>query len=450
MSLMERVARAQEGGLSERVYPTEGSARERLRAGVLRLVPIDELAVSMASRPEWARSEIRRACREVFEDPAWAFTDETTKGRLAEEVIDTIFGFGLIEDLLEDDTVTEIMINGTSSIYYERDGRLHRYDRVFATDEEIRALVDRVIGPLGRRIDEASPKVNARLPQGHRVHAIIAPLSLSGTVVTIRKFASRVMDLSDMQQAGSLPDTVRSFLIWAVKARKNIAVSGGTGSGKTTMLNALSCEISHDERIVTIEDSAELRFLEHPHVVGLEARPRNAEGFGEIGIRDLVIDALRMRPDRIIVGECRGAEALDMLQAMNTGHAGSLTTLHANSPAEAVSRLTTMVRFAADLPVDVIESSIALAFDLCIQTTRSAEGLRYVSELASFSFDSERRACAVTPLYRRGPTDAVGEWLQVPAWVEEAVRLGVIDRGEVGEWMDLAGLRLQERSQRSA
>lgn len=439
MSLMERVVRAQQGESSARspirsVAPSE-TARERLRSEVLGLLPTEEIAASMATRPEWARSEIRRACREVLAGPAWAFADEASRSRLIEEVIDSVFGFGLIEDLLEDDTVTEIMINGTSSIYFERDGRLHRYDRTYATDEEIRALVDRIIGPLGRRIDEASPKVNARLPQGHRVHAIIAPLSLSGTVVTIRKFASAVMTLAEIEEAGSFPSSVRQLLAWAVRTRKNIAVSGGTGSGKTTLLNALSCEIPHDERVVTIEDSAELRFSEHPHVVSLEARPRNAEGFGEVGIRDLVIDALRMRPDRIIVGECRGAEALDMLQAMNTGHAGSLTTLHANSPVEAVSRLTTMVRFAADLPVDVIESSIALAFDLVVQTARSAKGNRYVSEIASFSFDRDRRACVVSPMYRRLPASGRGEWVRAASWLEDAVEQGVISREEVGEWM---------------
>lgn len=291
-----------------------------------------------------------------------------------------------------------------------------------------------MLGPLGRRVDEASPMANARLPQGHRVHVIIPPLAVDGPVLTIRKFASRVMTLGDMMETGSFGATVGSCLTWAVRARKSIAVSGGTGSGKTTLLNALSCVLPRDERIVTIEDSAELRFLEHPHVVRLEARPRSVEGTGEVTIRDLVINALRMRPDRIVVGECRGAEAIDMLQAMNTGHDGSLTTLHANSPSDVVSRLTTMVRYAADLPVDVIESNVASAFDAVVQTARSLDGARFVSEVAELSYDRGRRACQVRTLYRRERSEAEGRWRAAPRWIDELPTLRVASGEEVAAW----------------
>lgn len=276
--------------------------------------------------------------------------------------------------------------------------------------------------------------VNARLPEGHRVHVIIPPLALDGPVMTVRKFAKRVMTLGDMVERGSFDERMRTFLVWAVRARKSIAVSGGTGSGKTTLLNALSCELSPEERIITIEDSAELRFLEHPHVVRLEARPRNAEGTGEVTIRDLVTNALRMRPDRIVVGECRGAEALDMLQAMNTGHDGSLTTLHANSPTDVVARLTTMVRYAVDLPVDVIESNVASAFDLIVQTARSLDGTRFVSELAELAYDREKRCCRVRVLYRHEPSEREGRWRAFPGWLDGLSDAGIAADGEVEQW----------------
>lgn len=276
--------------------------------------------------------------------------------------------------------------------------------------------------------------VNARLPEGHRVHVIIPPLALDGPVMTVRKFAKRVMTLDDMVERESFDERMRTFLVWAVRARKSIAVSGGTGSGKTTLLNALSCELSPEERIITIEDSAELRFLEHPHVVRLEARPRNAEGTGEVTIRDLVTNALRMRPDRIVVGECRGAEALDMLQAMNTGHDGSLTTLHANSPTDVVARLTTMVRYAVDLPVDVIESNVASAFDPIVQTARSLDGTRFVSELAELAYDREKRCCRVRVLYRREPSEREGRWQAFPGWLDGLSDAGIAADGEVEQW----------------
>lgn len=435
MSLMSRV-RATDGVAlqSSQDDVKDSSGLDLLKNQIQVFVSIDEIASLMAQSPARARNELKGACRQAFEDAAWAGVPDGHRRMLVDRLVDEIFGFGPLEPLLADDTITEVMVNGPSDVFYERAGRLHRSDRCFVDVEQLRALIDRVLGPLGRRVDEASPLVNARLPEGHRVHVAIPPLALDGPVMTIRKFARRVMTLEDMMDGGSFDEAMRLILVWAVRSRKSIAVSGGTGSGKTTLLNALSCVVSHDERIITIEDSAELRFLEHPHVVRLEARPRNAEGTGEVTIRELVINALRMRPDRIVVGECRGAEAIDMLQAMNTGHDGSLTTLHANSPADAVARLTTMVRYAVDLPVDVIESNVASAFDLVVQTARSLDGSRFVSEAAEFSFDREHRSCEVKTLFRRDISKCSGTWFAPPCWLEEVSQSGVAGREEVEAW----------------
>lgn len=433
MSLLERVERAGNGAcLREGTEAALGL--DALKEQVQAIVSADEVAALQAENPGRARSEVRSACRRVFEGLAWAGVAVEQRARLEGELLDAVFGFGPLEGLLADDAVTEIMVNGPQSVFFERDGRLFRSEQRFADEGQLRALVDRVLGPLGRRIDESSPMVNARLPQGHRVHVVIPPLALDGPVLTIRKFARRVMTLADMQALGSFDGAMRQFLTWAVRARKSVAVSGGTGSGKTTLLNALSCAIPHEERIITIEDSAELRFLEHPHVVRLEARPRNAEGLGEVTIRDLVTNALRMRPDRIVVGECRGAEALDMLQAMNTGHDGSLTTLHANSPADVVSRLATMVRYAVDLPVDVIESNVASAFEVVVQTARALDGSRFVSDVAELVYDGGKRCCKVRPLFMRGLAERVGRWVALPAWIDEVADIGVAEREEVERW----------------
>lgn len=432
MSLMSRVRDIDDASTG----PTgpNGGALEKLKEQMQAFVSTDEIASIMVEQPSRARNELKSACRQVFEDAMWAAVPVHVRERLVDELIDMVFGFGPLESLLADETVTEIMVNGPDAVFFERDGRLYPSDQRFADEGQLRALVDRVLGPLGRRIDEASPMVNARLPEGHRVHVIIPPLALDGPVMTVRKFAKRVMTLDDMVERGSFDERMRMFLVWAVRARKSIAVSGGTGSGKTTLLNALSCELSPEERVITIEDSAELRFLEHPHVVRLEARPRNAEGTGEVTIRDLVTNALRMRPDRIVVGECRGAEALDMLQAMNTGHDGSLTTLHANSPTDVVARLTTMVRYAVDLPVDVIESNVASAFDLIVQTARSLDGARFVSEIAELAYDREKRCCRVCALYRREQSDREGRWHAFPGWLDELSGAGIAADEEVEQW----------------
>lgn len=407
-----------------------------LKERVQERISADRMAQLVRESPHRARSEVRSACRAVFAEGWGEGLSSEGREALTERLLDSVFGLGPLEGPLEDETVTEIMVNGTSSFYVERDGLLERRPAPFSDDAQVRALIDRIIGPLGRRIDESSPMVNARLPQGHRVNAVIPPLALDGSVLTIRKFRAKVITVEELVTSGSLDERVAQLLVWAVRMRKNVAVTGGTGSGKTTLLNALSCKIPPGERILTIEDSAELRFHEHPHVVRLEARPRNAEGAGEVTIRDLVTNALRMRPDRIVVGECRGAEALDMLQAMNTGHDGSLTTLHANSPAEAIMRLTTMVRYAADLPVDVVEAQIASAIDLAVQTARAPDGGRYVSEVVSFSFDEEGRRCRPKSLYERDYLRKNARWRAFPAWLEDVPAAGVAQESEVNSWKE--------------
>lgn len=433
MTLFERV-QAAGNGVAAAGEKSPDELLSLLRSQVEQAVSADDIANIMIDNPERARNEVRSACRQAFEDDAWAATDSRDRAKLTENLVDMVFGLGPLETLLADKSITEVLVNGSQSVYFEKNGVLHKSELTFANDEQVRALIDRIIGPLGRRIDESSPMVSARLPQGHRVHAIIPPLAVDGPMLSIRTFTPQIITLDDMVDGGAFDARVRQFLIWLVTARKNVAVSGGTGSGKTTLLNALSCYISHGERVITIEDSAELRFLEHPHVVRLEARPRNAEGMGEVTIRELVASALRMRPDRIIVGECRGGEALDMIQAMNTGHDGSLTTLHANSPEEAVGRLVAMVRFAADLPVDVIESQIAGALDVMVQTARTLSGTRYISEIAEVLYDRDKRLCLTRTVYKREPHEKQGAWLYVPQWVSDLPVQGVATESEVKLW----------------
>lgn len=298
--------------------------------------------------------------------------------RLEREVFNEALRLGPLEELLADDTVTEIMVNGAHRIYVERHGKLQLTDLQFLDDDSVMAVIERIVSPIGRRIDESQPYVDARLEDGSRVNAIIPPLSLSGPTLTIRKFARRTLTVDDFIHFGTWTRNAAEFMKACVLLRKNIIVAGGTGSGKTTLLNLLSGFIPSDERIVTVEDAAELR-LQQPHVVRLEARPPNIEGRGAVPIRDLVKNCLRMRPDRIIVGECRGGEALDMLQAMNTGHDGSLTTVHANSPRDVVSRLETMVLMSGmELPSRAIREQIASAVDIIIHESRLSDGSRKV------------------------------------------------------------------------
>lgn len=440
MSLLEWV-RVAEDARDQQDDERVATGLESLRMAVGELVPLDRVALIAVDSPERARNEIRAACRRLSTRDPWKALAPAVFRDLVEGLISTVFGLGPLEDLIADETVTEIMVNGTDSVYIERDGRLSRASVSFESDEQVRALIDRILGPLGRRVDESSPMASARLPQGHRVNAVLPPLSLNGPLLTIRAFTRRAMTLAELKARGSFDETVEQFLIWAVGSRRSIAVSGGTGSGKTTLLNALSCHISHEERVITIEDAAELKFDEHPHVVRLEARAPNAEGTGEVTIRELVVNALRMRPDRIIVGECRSDEAIDMLQAMNTGHDGSLTTLHANAPREAVERLVTMVRFAVELPPDAIEAQIGNALDLIVQTARRPGGARCISEIAEVSFDHGRRRCVVRTLYRWEVGQEAGFWLDYPQWVDRLAPMGLADRREVKTWMRSLDLR---------
>ena len=301
--------------------------------------------------------------------------------RIIREIGDDILGYGPLEPFLRDDSITELMVNGAARIYVERDGRIEGTSTAFLDDKHLLRIIDKIVSLVGRRIDESSPMVDARLPDGSRVNAVIPPLSLSGPVLTIRKFSRDPYTLDDLVNFGTLTPKAGMLLNAAVCGKLNVLISGGTGTGKTTMLNALSAFVPGAERIVTIEDAAELQ-LQQEHVVALESRPANIEGRGEVTIRDLVRNALRMRPDRIIVGEVRGPEALDMLQAMNTGHDGSLTTIHANSPRDALARLEMLVLMAGvDLPLRAIREQIAGAFDLVIHLTRLVDGTRRVTHV---------------------------------------------------------------------
>jgi pilus assembly protein CpaF len=301
--------------------------------------------------------------------------------RLTLEIADDILGHGPLERLLADDSVTEVMVNGPFDVWVERQGRLYETTVRFNDDLHLSRIINKMVAQVGRRIDESSPMVDARLPDGSRVNAIIPPLSLSGPLVTIRKFSKKRLDLTDLIQMGSLSTPTVEFLKRCILAELNILISGGTGSGKTTMLNALSTAIPDSDRIVTIEDAAELR-LNQRHVLRLESRPQNIEGEGAIPIRDLVRNSLRMRPDRIIVGEVRGPEALDMLQAMNTGHDGSLSTVHANAPRDALARVETMVMMAGyDLPIHAIRHQVSSALDLLVHLERLEDGSRRVTAI---------------------------------------------------------------------
>jgi pilus assembly protein CpaF len=324
-----------------------------------------------------------RVLREVTEQLTLDRTPLTReeRRRIVREITDDILGYGPLEPLLRDDTVTEVMVNNFDRIFIERNGKLEQSPTTFADNAHLLRIIDKIVSQVGRRIDEASPMVDARLPDGSRVNAIIPPLSLRGPTLTIRKFSRDPYTMDDLITFGTLTPKAAQFLAACSRGKLNILISGGTGTGKTTTLNAISAFVPGDERIVTIEDAAELQ-LQQDHVITLESRPPNIEGQGEIRIRELVRNALRMRPDRIIVGEVRGPETLDMLQAMNTGHDGSLTTIHANSPRDALARLETLVLTAGvDLPLRAIREQTASAFDLLVQITRLVDGSRRISHI---------------------------------------------------------------------
>jgi pilus assembly protein CpaF len=363
------------------VAPDPAQAFENLKRQIHgRLV--DKLDLSRVGDLEGER--LRREIRLVVEhlcDTENPMLNRTERDRLVEEVLDETFGLGPVEALLKDPTISDILINGPRSVYVERRGRLERSEVTFRDNNHLMQIIDRIVSKVGRRVDETSPMVDARLPDGSRVNAIIPPLALDGPAVSIRRFGSRPLKLEDLLNYKSFTREMIMLLEAACKARLNVIISGGTGSGKTTLLNTLSAFIPATERIVTIEDAAELQ-LQQPHVVRLETRPPNIEGRGEVTSRDLVRNALRMRPDRIIIGECRGAEALDMIQAMNTGHEGSLTTLHANTPRDALARLETMMLMAGfELPIRALRQQVASSVDLMIQVNRLQGGPRKVTSI---------------------------------------------------------------------
>jgi len=356
------------------------SIKQQIHRELVERLDIKRLTASRIQRDELSK-KARSTLEKIVKDVQAKLPPGMSPEQLVKEVYDEALRLGPLEDLLADDSVTEIMVNGHDQVYVERSGRLDLTDLTFMDDASVLAIIERIVSPIGRRIDESQPYVDARLPDGSRVNAIIHPLSLIGPCLTIRKFSRDPFTDADLIRFGTLTEGAAEFLKVCVKLRKNIVVSGGTGSGKTTFLNVLSGYLPGEDRIVTIEDAAELR-LTQSHVVRLEARPPNIEGRGAITIRDLVRNALRMRPDRIVVGECRGGEALDMLQAMNTGHDGSLTTVHANAPRDVISRLETMVLMSGmELPVRAIREQIASAVDMIAHESRMSDGSRKITKI---------------------------------------------------------------------
>lgn len=361
--------------VQRRPVPTGGSTMDIKTRVQTKL--LSELDPSMnASSPEF-RATVEELFATILSEENIVMS-RTERNSLFEAIIAEILGFGPLEPLLADESITEIMVNGPKNIYIEQKGNLSRANVTFENDDHVLRVLDRIVAPLGRRIDESSPYVDARLPDGSRVNAVIRPIALCGPTITIRKFSKRPLQIEDLIRFGSITPEIAEFLRACVIARLNIIVSGGTGSGKTTLLNVCSSFIPNNERIITVENAAELQ-LRQEHVVSLESRPPNIEGRGEVTIQDLVVNCLRMRPDRIVVGECRGGEALDMLQAMNTGHDGSLTTAHSNSPRDTISRLEVMCLMAGmDLPVRAIREQISSAVDMILHQERLRDGTRKV------------------------------------------------------------------------
>ena len=397
MGLQDRLSRPDGNGASALADPAASAPatpREKARRSTGTVDPYAELKTRIHHgviatvgvelfKQEMTEDLHERVMRSVTEQLVLDRTPLTREERrqIVREITDDILGYGPLEQLLRDDSVTEVMVNAFNRIYCERAGRIERTTAAFVDNAHLLRIIDKIVSQVGRRVDEASPMVDARLPDGSRVNAIIPPLSLKGPTLTIRKFSRDPYTMNDLVNFGSVSPKAAQFLAACVKGKLNILISGGTGTGKTTTLNAMSAFVPEDERIVTIEDAAELQ-LQQEHVITLESRPPNIEGQGEVRIRELVRNALRMRPDRIIVGEVRGAETLDMLQAMNTGHEGSLTTIHANSPRDALSRLETLVLTAGlDLPLRAIREQISSAFDVLVQITRLVDGSRRITHI---------------------------------------------------------------------
>ena len=404
------------------------SVQKQIQHELLKRMDMKKLTVQgvgREGREENARAKIRAIIGEVVANGR--LPDGIDPVRLEDDVFNEAMRLGPLEDLLADDSVSEIMVNGPANVYVERHGKLELSDCQFSDDASVLAVIERIIAPLGRRCDESQPYVDARLSDGSRVNAIIAPLALSGPTITIRKFAKKALTPEDFIRFGTWTRDAADFMRLCVVLRKNVIVAGGTGSGKTTLLNLLSGFIPADERIVTVEDAAELR-LQQPHVVRLEARPPNIEGKGAVPIRDLVKNCLRMRPDRIIVGECRGGEALDMLQAMNTGHDGSLTTVHANSPRDVISRLETMVLMSGmELPSRAIREQIASAVDIIIHESRMSDGSRKVTAITEVTgLEGSQIVMQDIFAFRQTGVDAHGKVLgemrptgAVPTWIDQ-------------------------------
>jgi pilus assembly protein CpaF len=428
--------------------PEDGSSEQARHADVelrrevhrLLLANLDLVALDPSKMDDPSlRPKVLTALRKVIRALDERIPAQVDRDALIGELADEALGLGPLERFLSDPTISEIMVVDADTIFVEQKGRLVLSDARFTDDERVRAVVERIITPLGRRIDESSPLVDARLRDGSRVNAVIRPLAIRGTCITIRKFSKSPLTLEKLVDFAALTPEMGLFLNRSVIAKKNIVIAGGTGSGKTTLLNVLSERIPNDERIVTIEDAAELK-LKQAHVVSLETRPANMEGRGEYTIRDLVKNALRMRPDRIVVGECRGGEALDMLQAMNTGHDGSLTTTHANSPREAVSRLETLCLMAGlDLPARAIREQIAGAVHLLVQQTRLSDGSRKVTQICEVCGLGDEGEVRIVPIFQfvrtgTGPKgEVLGEFRStgfLPSFLHDFVVMGLVKPGE--------------------
>lgn len=434
MSVLERVRAQEVQGALEPVVQPKSELSSVLKRALVEQLGLATVA-SMVASPDMAqvRAEMGVTCQAILNQERFSQLSDVERDELVERVLDEVVGLGPIQPLLDDDSVTEVMVNGPSALYYERAGTLYRSNVVFESADQIMMVVDRILAPLGRRLDKSSPLVNARLANGDRVNAVATPIAIDGPYVTIRKFSNRITSMGRLVELGSLPSWYATLLSWAVRLRQDIAVAGGTGSGKTTLLNALSCEIDHGERVITIEDSAELRFDPAAHVVRMEARDASIEGTGEVTIRDLVKNALRQRPDRIVVGEVRGSEAIDMLQAMNTGHDGSLTTLHAGTAEEAILRLVMMARFGMDLPASIIEEQVSTALDLVVMGARLPGGQRRITSLSEVT----RRAgggVELRPVVTYDLARDAWNLEREPSFVGKALDQRRLDEEEVRRW----------------